>query len=92
MRFRNDDLAVIDRGAALLGISRTEFAHRAALQCAQLAMLNENVARVSSDNYADFLAARRCPAQPLPAKAWYRSRVRRWHAPFPIISAAAMQR
>lgn len=69
MRFRDDDLAVIDRGAALLGLSRTEFVRRAALHDAQLAMLNETVVRVSSDTYADFLAAIDGPAQPLPAKA-----------------------
>ena len=54
MRFRDDDLAVIDRGAALLGLSRTEFVRRAALHDAQLAMLNQTVVRVSSDTYADF--------------------------------------
>jgi uncharacterized protein (DUF1778 family) len=69
MRFRDDDLAVIDRGAALLGLSRTEFVRRAALHDAQLAMLNETVVRVSSDTYADFLAAIDGPVQPLPAKA-----------------------
>lgn len=69
MRFRDDDLAVIDRGAALLGLSRTEFVRRAALHDAQLAMLNQTVVRVSSDTYADFLAAIDGPVQPLPAKA-----------------------
>jgi uncharacterized protein (DUF1778 family) len=69
MRFRDDDLAVIDRGAALLGLSRTEFVRRAALHDAQLAMLNETVVRVSSDTYADFLAAIDGPTQSLPAKA-----------------------
>lgn len=69
MRFREDDLAVIDRGAALLGLSRTEFVRRAALHDAQLAMLNQTVVRVSSDTYADFLAAIDGPAQPLPEKA-----------------------
>jgi uncharacterized protein (DUF1778 family) len=69
MRFRDDDLAVIDRGAALLGLSRTEFVRRAALHDAQLAMLNETVVRVSSDTYADFLTAIDGPVQQLPAKA-----------------------
>lgn len=69
MRFRDDDLAVIDRGAALLGLSRTEFVRRAALHDAQLAMLNETVVRVSSNTYADFLAAIDGPELPLPAKA-----------------------
>ena len=31
MRFRDDDLAIIDRRAELLGLSRTEFKRRAAL-------------------------------------------------------------
>ena len=69
MRFRDDDLAVIDRGAALLGLSRTEFVRRAALHDAQLAMLNQTVVRISSDTYADFLAAIDGPVQSLPAKA-----------------------
>lgn len=69
MRFRDDDLAVIDRGAALLGLSRTEFVRRAALHDAQLAMLNETVVRVSSETYADFLTAIDGPMQPLPKKA-----------------------
>src|SRR3546814_17454573 len=69
MRFRDDDLAVIDRGAALLGLSRTEFVRRAALHDAQLAMLNETVVRVSSDTYADFVAAIDGPVRLLPAKA-----------------------
>lgn len=69
MRFRDDDLAVIDRGAALLGLSRTEFVRRAALHDAQLAMLNQAVVRVSSETYAEFLAAIDSPVQPLPAKA-----------------------
>jgi len=69
MRFHDDDLAVIDRGAALLGLSRTEFVRRAALHDAQLAMLNQTVVRVSSETYADFLAAIDDPVGPLPAKA-----------------------
>src|SRR3546814_12063118 len=69
MRFRDDDLAVIDRGAALLGLSRPEFVRRAALHDAQLAMLNETVVRVSSDTYADFVAAIDGPVRPLPANA-----------------------
>jgi len=69
MRFRDDDLAVIDRGAALLGLSRTEFVRRAALHDAQLAMLNQSVVRISRETYADFLAAIDGPVLPLPAKA-----------------------
>ena len=37
MNFRDEDLGIIDRGAELNGLSRTEFIRRAALQEAQLA-------------------------------------------------------
>ncbi len=67
MRFRNDDLTIIDRGADLLGLSRTEFVRRAALQEAQMAILNETVIRVSPDAYAEFLEViSRPPAPPSP--------------------------
>ena len=49
MRFRDDDLAIIDRGAALTGLSRTEFMRRAAVHEAQTAILNESVIRLSPD-------------------------------------------
>lgn len=61
MRFRNDDLAIIDRGADLLGLSRTEFMRRAALQEAQTAILNESVIRVSPDAYEEFIRAISAP-------------------------------
>lgn len=57
MRFRADDLAIIDRGADLLGLSRTEFMRRAALQEAQMAILNERVIRLSRDTYDAFVRA-----------------------------------
>ncbi|MBV2149967.1 DUF1778 domain-containing protein [Sphingobium sp. AS12] len=69
MRFRNDDLAIIDRGAASVGLSRTEFVRRAALHDAQLAMLNERVVRVSDETFTEFLAAIDAPVKPLPPKA-----------------------
>lgn len=69
MRFRNDDLAVIDRGATIRGMSRTEFVRRAALCDAQVAMLSESILRVSEETYADFLAAIEGPVTPLPPKA-----------------------
>jgi uncharacterized protein (DUF1778 family) len=69
MRFRNDDLAIIDRGAAMRGLSRTEFMRRAALHDAQVAMLNESVVRISDETFADFLSAIEGPVTPLPPKA-----------------------
>ena len=68
MRFRDDDLAIIDRGAELLGLSRTEFMRRAALQEAQTAILNESVIRVSPDAFDDFLRAIGAPPSASPPK------------------------
>lgn len=57
MRLREDDLDLIDRGAALNGLSRTEFMRRAALHEAQMALLNESLIRVSPDAFEQFCAA-----------------------------------
>ncbi|MDR6666127.1 DUF1778 domain-containing protein [Rhizobium sp. 1399] len=68
MRFRDDDLAIIDRGAALTGLSRTEFMRRAALQEAQITMLNESVVRISADAFEAFVAAIEAPPAAVPTK------------------------
>ena len=80
MRFRDDDLDIIDRGAELAGLSRTEFVRRAALHEAQLAILNETVVRLSPDAFAHFAAAIDAPVAPMPPKM--RERLRR-EAPWP---------
>ena len=64
MRFRPDDLGVIDRGAALNGVSRTEFVRRAALHEAQLAILNETMVRLSPRSFEHFMAAIDAPPAP----------------------------
>jgi uncharacterized protein (DUF1778 family) len=74
MRFRNDDLSLIDRGADLLGISRTEFVRRAALQEAQAAILNESVIRLSPDAYDAFVRAISTPPSAPSPKAAERLR------------------
>ena len=74
MRFRNDDLAIIDRGADLLGLSRTEFMRRAALQEAQMAILNETVIRLSPGSFDAFVEAISAPASPPPPKVVERLR------------------
>jgi len=76
MRFRNDDLAIIDRGAYLLGLSRTEFMRRAALREAQATILNETVIRMSADAYDDFVLAVSAPPSAPPPKAAERLRRR----------------
>jgi uncharacterized protein (DUF1778 family) len=69
MRFRDDDLAIIDRGADLMGLSRTEFMRRAAVLEAQTAILNESVIRLSPDGYDEFMRAISAPPSPAPPKA-----------------------
>jgi uncharacterized protein (DUF1778 family) len=68
MRFRDDDLGIIDRGAELSGLSRTEFMRRAALHDAQIAILNETVVRLAPEAYLQFVAAIDAPVAAIPAK------------------------
>lgn len=74
MRFRDDDLTIIDRGAELLGLSRTEFMRRAALHEAQAAILNETVIRLSPAAYDAFMQVISAPAAEPPLKAAERLR------------------
>ncbi len=68
MRFRDDDLSIIDRGAELNGLSRTEFMRRAALHDAQIAILNETVIRFSPEAFEEFMAVIDGPIREMPAK------------------------
>jgi uncharacterized protein (DUF1778 family) len=68
MRFRADDLGIVDRGAELSGLSRTEFMRRAALHDAQLAILNATVVQFSPKAFKNFLAAIDAPVAAIPAK------------------------
>jgi uncharacterized protein (DUF1778 family) len=76
MRFREDDLAIIDRGASALGLTRTEFMRRAALQDAQEAILNERFIRLSPKAYDDFVKMIEAAPSALPPKAAERLRRR----------------
>lgn len=68
MRFREDDLGIIDRGAALHRLSRTEFMRRAALHEAQITILNETMVRLTPEAYRQFIAAIEGPVAAIPAK------------------------
>lgn len=68
MRFRDDDLDIIDRGAELRRLSRTEFMRRAALHDAQIAILNETVVRLAPEAFEQFVAAIDAPVAAIPAK------------------------
>lgn len=81
MRFRDDDLGIIDRGAELSGLSRTEFVRRAALHDAQIAILTETVVRLAPEAFAQFVAAVDAPVAAVPAKMLERlSRKAPWGA------------
>jgi uncharacterized protein (DUF1778 family) len=68
MRFRGDDLGIIDQGAALAGLSRTEFMRRAALHDAQIAILNETLVRLDAVALQEFAAALESPVSAPPPK------------------------
>ncbi len=74
MRFRDDDLTIIDRGAELHGPVGTESMHRAALHEAQTAILNGTVIRVAPDSYGALTQAISAPAAAPPPKAAERLR------------------
>ena len=81
MRFRDDDLGIIDRGAELSGLSRTEFVRRAALHDAQIAILNETVVRMAPEAFEQFVAAVDAPVAKIPTKMLERlSRKAPWGA------------
>jgi uncharacterized protein (DUF1778 family) len=68
MRLERNDLGLIDRGAKLSGLSRTEFMRRAALNEAQFAILSETVLRLSPDAWRQFHAAIEAPVAKPPVK------------------------
>lgn len=68
MRFREQDIDIIDRGAELAGVSRSEFVRQAAVQEAQLAILNETVIRVSPEAYEEFIRVLEGPIREMPEK------------------------
>ncbi len=69
MRLERNDLGLIDRGARLAGLSRTEFMRRAALNEAQLAILNESMVRLSPDAWRRVPSGHRSPGHEAAAKA-----------------------
>lgn len=75
MRLRNEDIGIIDRGAQISGLSRTEFVRRSALHEAQIAILNETIVRFSPEAFERFLAAIDAPVAAVPAQM--RSRLSR---------------
>lgn len=72
MRFRDADLDIIDRGAELNGLSRTQFMRRAALHDAQIAILSQTIVRFSPEAFEHFAAAIDAPIAAIPVRMFER--------------------
>jgi uncharacterized protein (DUF1778 family) len=57
MRLPEADIAMIDRAAVLRGRSRTDFVREAAVRAAEDVVMENRLLRMSSEGFADFLAA-----------------------------------
>jgi uncharacterized protein (DUF1778 family) len=68
MRLSDDDLDLIDRGASISGLTRTEFMRNAAVQEAQLAVLNETVLRVPPTAFEEIIDSLKEPVVAHPSK------------------------
>ena len=66
MRLPEADIAMIDRAAVLRGRSRTDFVREAAVRAAEDVLMENRLIRMSSNGFADFLAAIAGPAVPVP--------------------------
>jgi uncharacterized protein (DUF1778 family) len=67
MRFPESDLSVIDRAAATLGRSRTDFVRSAAVEAAEAVLLEHSAVRMSPEDFESFKAILDAPAQVVPA-------------------------
>lgn len=68
MRFRHEDIEIIDRGAQLSGVSRSEFVRRAAVQEAHLTILGGTVIQLSPRAFSEFLRMLDQPVSEIPPK------------------------
>lgn len=66
MRLPEADIAMIDRAAGLRGRSRTDFVREAAVRAAEDVLMENRLIRMSSEGFADFLAALSGPPVPVP--------------------------
>jgi uncharacterized protein (DUF1778 family) len=68
MRLREEDLRLIDRGAELSNLSRTEFMRRSALHEAEMAVLQVGLIRMNADALSDFHRAIAASPSEMPEK------------------------
>ncbi len=67
MRLPEEDVAIIDRAAGLRGRSRTDFVRDAALQAAELVLMEQMLVRMSPAGFRAFSAALSRAPKPVPA-------------------------
>jgi uncharacterized protein (DUF1778 family) len=66
MRLPEADIAMIDRAAGLRGRSRTDFVREAAVRAAEDVLMENRLIRMSSEGFADFVAALSGPPSAVP--------------------------
>ena len=66
MRFRDADLAIIDRAASQRGRSRTDFVRDAAVRAAEEVLMENVVIRMSPAAFDAFVSALESPPTPVP--------------------------
>jgi uncharacterized protein (DUF1778 family) len=78
MRLPEDDIAIIDRAAALRGRSRTDFVRDAAVRAAEDVLMDTMPIRMTHDGFKSFLEALSGPAAPVPEMVEVLQRVAPW--------------
>ncbi len=66
MRLTEEDIAVIDRAAALRGCSRADFMREAAVRAAKEALMEDTLIRMSADGFEAFPHVSASPARAVP--------------------------
>lgn len=66
MRLPREDIAVIDRAAALRGRSRTDFVRDAAVRAAEEVLMETALVRMTPAGFSAFMKALSGPATPVP--------------------------
>ena len=80
LRLPETDIAIIDRAAALLGRSRTDFVRDAAVRSAEEVLMETAPIRMSAAGFKAFMAALSGPAVPVPAMVELFERAAPWEA------------
>jgi uncharacterized protein (DUF1778 family) len=66
MRFPAADVAMIDRAASMRGRSRTDFVREAAVRAAEEVVMENQIIRLDSETFAQFMEIINRPAEPVP--------------------------